>query len=60
MIQALDATNGNLLWAYQRKLPANQASQARSKTIGMWQDMVYTTTPDSFLVAPDAKPGEMR
>jgi alcohol dehydrogenase (cytochrome c) len=59
-IQALDATNGNLLWEYQRKLPANQASQARSKTIGMWEDMVYTTTPDSFLVALDAKTGEMR
>ena len=38
VIQALDATNGNLLWEYQRKLPANQASQARSKTIGMWQE----------------------
>jgi len=59
-IQALDATNGNLIWEYQRKLPANQASQARSKTIGMWEDMVYTTTPDSFLVALDAKTGEMR
>jgi alcohol dehydrogenase (cytochrome c) len=59
-IQALDATNGNLIWEYQRKLPANQASQARAKTIGMWEDMVYTTTPDSFLVALDAKTGEMR
>ena len=60
VIQALDATNGKLLWEYQRKLPANQAGQARSKTIGMWQDMVYTTTTDSFLVALDAKTSEMR
>jgi alcohol dehydrogenase (cytochrome c) len=59
-IQALDGTNGNLIWEYQRKLPANQASQARAKTIGMWDDMIYTTTPDSFLVALDAKTGEMR
>src|ERR1051326_574339 len=59
-VQALDATNGNLLWEYQRKLPANQAGQARSKTIGMWEDMIYTTTPDSFVVALDAKTGEMR
>ncbi len=56
-IQALDATNGNLIWEYQRKLPANQAAQARAKTIGMWEDMIYTTTPDSFLVALDAKTG---
>ena len=59
-IQALDATNGNLIWEYQRKLPANQANSARSKTIGMWEDMIYTTTPDSFLVALDAKTGELR
>src|SRR5690348_9941973 len=58
-IQALDATNGNLIWEYQRKVPANQAAQARSKTIGMWGDMIDTTTPDSFLVALDAKTGEM-
>jgi glucose dehydrogenase len=60
VILALDATNGSLLWEYQRKLPANQAGQAHSKAIGMWQDLVYTTTPDSFLVALDAKTTEMR
>ncbi len=59
-IQALDATNGNLIWEYQRKVPDNQKTSARSKTIGIWQDMIYTTTPDSFLVALDAKTGEMR
>ena len=58
-VQALDATNGNLIWEYQRKVPANQASQARAKTIGMWDDMIYTTTPDSFLVALDAKTGKL-
>jgi alcohol dehydrogenase (cytochrome c) len=59
-IQALDATNGNLIWEYQRKVPDAQKTGARSKTIGIWQDMIYTTTPDSFLVALDAKTGEMR
>jgi PQQ-dependent dehydrogenase (methanol/ethanol family) len=59
-IQALNATNGNLIWEYQRKVPDAQKIQARSKTIGIWQDMIYTTTPDSFLVALDAKTGEMR
>src|SRR3979409_1756175 len=48
-IQALNATNGNLIWEYQRKVPDNQKTGARSKTIAMWQDMIYTTTPDSFL-----------
>jgi PQQ-dependent dehydrogenase (methanol/ethanol family) len=59
-IQALDATNGNLLWEYQRKLPDNQKTGARSKTIALWQDMVYTTTADSYVVALDARTGELR
>ena len=42
-IQALDATNGNLIWEYQRKVPDNQKTSAPSKTIGIWQDMIYTT-----------------
>ncbi len=59
-IQALNAVTGDLIWEYQRKLPDNQKTQSRSKTIGIWQDMVYTTSQDSFLVALDAKTGEVR
>jgi alcohol dehydrogenase (cytochrome c) len=59
-IQALDATNGDLLWEYQRKLPDNVRNGARSKTIAIWQDLIYTTTADSYVVALDARTGEMR
>src|ERR1700704_49741 len=31
VVQALDATNGDVLWEYQRKVPANVASQGRTK-----------------------------
>lgn len=58
-VQALDATNGNLLWEYTRNVPANQKSAAKAKTIAMSEDMVYWTAPDA-VVALDAKTGEIR
>lgn len=59
-IQALDATNGELIWEYQRKLADNVKTGARSKTIAIFEDMVYTTTADSFVIALDARTGELR
>ncbi|MEO5922462.1 MAG: PQQ-binding-like beta-propeller repeat protein [Bryobacteraceae bacterium] len=58
VMQALDATNGNLLWEYTRNIPAAQKN-SKSKTIAMAMDMVYWTAPDA-VVALDAKTGEMR
>src|SRR5579871_1570022 len=31
VVQALNATTGDLIWEYTRKIPANQASQERTK-----------------------------
>jgi PQQ-dependent dehydrogenase (methanol/ethanol family) len=60
-IQALDATNGDLLWEYRREYPnANTGSFGRSKTISMFADMVYFTAPDGVLVALDARNGSVR
>ncbi len=58
IVQALDATNGNLIWEYTRNIPANQKN-SKSKVIAMAMDMVYWTAPDA-VVALDAKTGEMR
>ena len=59
-VQALNATNGDLLWEYNRKAPANVASTARSKTIAIYQDIVAYTSPDGFVVGLDARTGEKR
>lgn len=59
VIQALDATNGDLIWEYKRDLPPNQAN-GRSKTIAIWEDMIFWTSPDSYVVALDARTGEKR
>jgi len=71
-VQALDATTGDLIWEYQRPAPAGaptaggrgQAtatfSQARSKTLAIYDDMIYYTAPDSYVIAIDARTGKLR
>ncbi|MEI9815346.1 MAG: PQQ-binding-like beta-propeller repeat protein [Acidobacteriota bacterium] len=59
-IQALDATNGDVIWEYQRDIPQGQRSGAKGKTIALGDDMVYWTSPDSYVVALDARTGEKR
>ena len=60
IVQALDATTGDLLWEYQRKMPANAAAQGRTKSLAIYGDVVAYTAPDSFVVGLDAKTGEPR
>src|SRR5262245_50706822 len=60
-IQALDATNGDLIWEYERNYPTGVLNAAaRSKSLGIYQDMIYFGAPDGFLAAIDAKPGTLR
>jgi alcohol dehydrogenase (cytochrome c) len=60
IVQALDATNGDLLWEYQRKVPPNVASQGRTKSLAIYQDVILYTAPDSAVVGLDARTGELR
>src|SRR5437879_4549238 len=55
-VQALDATNGNLIWEYMR--PTGGAS--RSKTLGIFEDLIIFAAPDNFVVALDAGAGKVR
>jgi len=60
-VQALNATNGDLLWEYKHKMAnPGQATAARTKTIAIYQDMILYTAPDSNVVGLDAKTGEPR
>ncbi len=60
-IQAVDATNGDLIWEYTRRYPATVSPQeAREKSIAIYEDMIYFAAPDGFLVAIDAKTGNQR
>src|ERR1700680_31543 len=60
VVQALDARNGDLLWEYKRKVPANVASQGRTKNLAIYQDLIFYTAPDSYVVGLDARTGEQR
>ena len=59
-VQALDATTGDLLWEYKRKVPANVAASARTKNLAIYDDIVVYTAPDSYVVGLDARTGELR
>lgn len=63
-IQALDATNGDLIWEYDRNLP-NDLSKfignvGRVRTLALYEDMLYYTSADGFVVALDAQTGKLR
>src|SRR5215471_1079950 len=60
VIEARDATTGQLIWEHKRNVPQNTKASARAKTIAIGFDMVYWTSPDSYLVALDARTGELR
>jgi alcohol dehydrogenase (cytochrome c) len=65
-LQAIDATNGDLVWEYFRTYPKDMADSigganlSRAKSLAIYQDMIYFTAPDGFVVAVDAKTGKLR
>src|SRR5258706_16412376 len=60
-IQAVDATNGDLIWEYQRDYPRTVTpAAARAKSLGIYEDMIYFAAPDGFLLALDARTGKLR
>jgi len=60
-VQAIDATDGDLIWEYKRQYKNPQAAgQERTKALAIYNDMVYFTAPDGYVVAIDAKNGKVR
>jgi alcohol dehydrogenase (cytochrome c) len=60
-VQAVDATNGDLIWEYQRDYPQGVRPQAaRNKSLGIYEDMIYFAAPDGFLIALEATTGKVR
>lgn len=64
VVQALDATNGDLIWEYRRKMPDDLrkyiAKAGRARTIAIYEDMIYFTSADGYVVALDARTGAVR
>jgi alcohol dehydrogenase (cytochrome c) len=57
VVQALDASTGDVLWQYRYALP-DDASSGPTRTIALYQDKVFLATYDAALVALDARTGE--
>jgi len=60
VVQALDGTDGTLLWEYRRQFPEGGRRGGHLRTLAMWEDMVYVATTDAHLVALDARTGAVR
>ena len=61
LFRSLDATNGDLIWEYKREYKTPQVgSVERTKSLAMFEDMVYFTAPDGYVVALDARTGKVR
>jgi alcohol dehydrogenase (cytochrome c) len=61
-IQALDATNGDLLWEYTRQLPAGTQTGGQNgvkRNFAIYGDKLYVSTSDSHVITLDVKTGKM-
>ncbi|HTV79966.1 MAG TPA: PQQ-binding-like beta-propeller repeat protein [Steroidobacteraceae bacterium] len=61
-VEAVDATDGTLLWQYLRVLPPalHGGREARMKGMALYAGELYAPTADGHIVALDAKTGALR
>ena len=59
VIQALDATDGSLLWEYRRQFAEGRRG-GQLRTLAIWEDLIFVATGDAFMVALDARSGKVR
>jgi alcohol dehydrogenase (cytochrome c) len=58
VVQALVAKTGAFIWEYRRRLPSGMGS-GTTRNIAIYQDKIYMTTEDAYLVALDARNGRV-
>ncbi len=58
VVQALNARTGEPIWEYRRELPENARANG-SRNIAIYQDKIFLGTPDAYLVALEAKTGNV-
>jgi len=56
-VQALNATNGELIWEYKHRPDDVRGASGRSKAISIYQDVILYMAPDNFIVGIDARTG---
>ena len=56
LVQAIDATTGDQFWQW---VPEYEGGSARSKSLGIYEDMIFWNTYDGFVRALNAQTGEL-
>ena len=59
VVQALDASTGDVLWEYRHPLPEDAARWGATRTLALYGDKVFLATYDARLVALDAGTGDV-
>ncbi len=62
VIQAINAADGTLIWEYRRQLPERDTMSSlgeNKRSIALYGDKVYFVSWDNFVVALDAKSGQL-
>jgi alcohol dehydrogenase (cytochrome c) len=61
-VEAINATEGSILWQYVRALPdaLHNGRDARMKGLAIYEDKLYAPTADGHIVALDVKTGNLR
>jgi alcohol dehydrogenase (cytochrome c) len=59
-VQALDATDGTLLWEYNRVFPDGRTGARAVRNLAIWEDLIIVSTLDAYMVALDARTGKVR
>ncbi|HEX4997801.1 MAG TPA: PQQ-binding-like beta-propeller repeat protein [Terriglobia bacterium] len=60
IVRALDGATGATIWEYKRPVSAGSGSQARTKALAIYEDVILYTAPDSHVVGLDARTGALR
>jgi alcohol dehydrogenase (cytochrome c) len=61
-VEAINATDGTILWQYIRALPdeLHSGRDARMRGLAIYQDKLYVPTAEGHIVALDLKSGDLR
>ncbi|WP_332718774.1 pyrroloquinoline quinone-dependent dehydrogenase [Pelagibacterium mangrovi] len=59
IVQALDATSGQMLWEYRREMPEGARPGGLNRGLAIYGDKIYVPTPDAALVALNAETGQV-
>ncbi|MGE3533053.1 MAG: PQQ-binding-like beta-propeller repeat protein [Steroidobacteraceae bacterium] len=60
IVQAIDGTNGELIWEYRYRTTPQFSATARAKSLSLYQDILVFPAPDGMLVGLDARTGAVR